>query len=185
MRKFLLATSAAALALAFSGHAQAELAKIPVAATTVAPPETTTADGLVFSKDADQAKPMDKAAEPAASPAQAQPEAKPAEQAAPAMVTPTLSAEDAAVADRLRDLAENKLQQYVPHAQDRAGVLAFYRARNFAPIWIASGKPAPRAGAGIALSCKASRPTASIRRTTRRRASAMPIRPSSPPTSWR
>ena len=146
MRKFLLATSAAALALTFSGHAQAELAKIPVAAATVAPPETTTADGLVFSKDADQARPMDKATEPAASPAQVQPEAKPAEQAAPAMVTPTLSAEDAAVADRLRDLAETKLQQYVPHAQDRAGVLAFYRARNFAPIWAASGKPAPRAG---------------------------------------
>ena len=62
------------------------------------------------------------------------------------MVTPTLSAEDAAVADRLRDLVETKLQQYVPQAQDRAGVLAFYRARNFAPIWIASGKPAPRAG---------------------------------------
>ena len=56
-----------------------------------------------------------------------------------------LSAEDAAVADRLRDLAETKLQQYVPQAQDRAGVLAFYRARNFAPIWTASGKPAPRA----------------------------------------
>ena len=71
MRKFLLATSAAALALAFSGHAQAELAKIPAAAATVAPPETTTTEGLVFSKDADQAKPMDKAAEPAASPAQA------------------------------------------------------------------------------------------------------------------
>ena len=80
MRKFLLATSAAALALTFSGHAQAELAKIPVAAATVAPPETTTAEGLVFSKDADQAKPIDKAAEPAASPAQVQPEAKPAEQ---------------------------------------------------------------------------------------------------------
>jgi murein L,D-transpeptidase YcbB/YkuD len=145
MRRFLLATSAAALALAFSGHAQAELAKIPVAATTIAPPETTTTDGLVFSNDADQAKLMEKAAEPAPAPAQAQPDAKPAEQAAPAMVNPTLSAEDAAVADRLRDLAESKLQQYVPQSQDRAGVLAFYRARNFAPIWTASGKPAPRA----------------------------------------
>jgi murein L,D-transpeptidase YcbB/YkuD len=141
MRKFLLATSAAALALAFSGQANAELAKIPVAATTVAPPEATTADGLVFSKDADQAKPME--------PGIAQPDAKPAEEAGPAMVNPTLnapslSAEDAAVADRLRDLAESKLQQYVPHGQDRAGVLAFYRARNFAPIWLESGKPAPR-----------------------------------------
>ena len=106
----------------------------------------------MFSKDADQAKPMDKAAEQAASPAQAQPEAKPAEQAAPAMVTPTLSAEDAAVADRLRDLVETKLQQYVPREQDRAGVLAFYRARNFAPIWIASGKPR-RAPSEAAASC--------------------------------
>ncbi len=33
----------------------------------------------------------------------------------------------------------------MPREQDRAGVLAFYKARNFAPIWIASGKPAPRA----------------------------------------
>jgi murein L,D-transpeptidase YcbB/YkuD len=33
----------------------------------------------------------------------------------------------------------------VPREQDRAGVLTFYKARNFAPIWIASGKPAPRA----------------------------------------
>ena len=142
MRKFLLATSAAALALTFSGQANAELAKIPVAATTVAPPETTTTDGLVFSKDADQAKPIDKPTEP---PRPRKPKPAPRRQARRVMVTAILNAEDAAVADRLRDLAENKLQQYVPQAQDRAGVLAFYRARNFAPIWVASGKPAPRA----------------------------------------
>src|SRR4051812_11965572 len=106
MRKFLLAASAAALALTFSGQATAELAKIPVTATTVAPPETTTPDGLVFSKDAEQARPIDKPAEPAAPPAQAQPAdtAKPAEQTAPATVTQTLNAEDAAVAAQLRDL---------------------------------------------------------------------------------
>ena len=145
MHKFLLATSAAALALAFSGQANAEPAKIPVAATTMAPPETTTPEGLVFSKDADQAKPIDTPAEQAAPAEQSKPEAKPAEPAASATVTKALSAEDSAVADRLRDLVENKLQQYAPNAQDRAGVLAFYRARNFAPIWTASGKPAPRA----------------------------------------
>ena len=55
MHKFLLATSAAALALAFSGQAHAELAKTPAAPVSVAPPQTTTTDGLVFSKDADQA----------------------------------------------------------------------------------------------------------------------------------
>ena len=127
------------------GQAQAELAKIPPP-PSVAPPQTTTADGLVFSKDADQAQPISKPAEPAAT----QPEAKPAEQAAPAMVTQpltaqTFSAEDSAVADRLRELVEGKLQQFVPHGPDRAGVLAFYRDRNFAPLWTAAGKPAPRA----------------------------------------
>jgi murein L,D-transpeptidase YcbB/YkuD len=138
MRKFLLATSAAAMALAFSGQANAEPARIPakLLASTVAPPSTTTTEGLVFSKDADQAKPMD----------------KPAEQAAPVVAAaPALNAEDAAVADRLRELAENKLQQHVPQAQDRAGVLAFYRARNFAPVWVASGKPLPRAGQASAF----------------------------------
>ncbi len=146
MHKFLLATSAAALALAFSGQAHAELAKTPAAPVSVSPPQTTTTDGLVFSKDADQAKPIDRLAEPAAG----QPEAKPAEQAAQPMVTETftaqtLSAEDTAVADRLREMVEGKLQQFVPHGADRAGVLAFYRDRNFAPLWTVSGKPAPRA----------------------------------------
>ena len=80
MRKFLLATSAAALALTFSGQAHAEPDKIPVAATTVAPPETTTADGLVFSKDADQAKPIEQRRRPSRrKPSRT---AKPAEQAA-------------------------------------------------------------------------------------------------------
>src|SRR4051812_48938672 len=104
MHKFLLATSAAALALTFSGQVQAELAKTPAAAS-VAPPQTTTADGLMFSKDADQAQPISKPAAPAAT----QPEAKPTEQAAPAMVTQPLTAqalgaEDSAVAERLREL---------------------------------------------------------------------------------
>ncbi len=142
MRKFLLATSAAALALTFYGPAQAQLERVPLAAATVAPPETMTPDGLMFSKDADQAKPME------ASPA----ETKPAEQAAPpAQATPAVATEDAAVAERLKDLVENKLQQSVRKEQDRAGVLAFYRARNFAPLWVASGKAAPRAGQASAF----------------------------------
>ena len=78
----------------------------------------------MFSKDADQAKPIDRPAEPAA----AQPEAIAAEQAAQPMVTETLtaqtlSAEDTAVADRLREIDEGKLQQFVPHGADRTGVL--------------------------------------------------------------
>jgi murein L,D-transpeptidase YcbB/YkuD len=139
MRKFLLATSAAALALTISGPAFAELDRIVPATATVAPPETVTTDGLVFSKDADQARPIDRPAEQTAPSEQAKEPVKPAEAAKPA------TAEDTAVAAQLKDLVETKLQQYVPKEQDRTGVLAFYKGRNFAPLWLASGKPAPRA----------------------------------------
>ena len=58
---------------------------------------------------------------------------------------PVHSSEDLAVADHLKDLIETKLQRYVPQQQDRAGVEAFYRKRDFAPIWIGAGKQLPRA----------------------------------------
>ena len=154
MRKLLLATTAAALVLTLSGQAYAELERIPASAT-VAPPETTTPSGLVFSKDADDARPMDKPMEAPAGSATptAKPEAtEPAEQAAPAAspsapaaTAQTPSAEDAPVAEQLRDLVEKKLSQYVSKEKDRAGVLAFYQARNFAPIWVAGGKQSPAA----------------------------------------
>jgi len=151
MRKFLLATSAAALALTFAAPTGAEPNKIIPAAATIAPPETATTDGLVFSKDADQAKPFDKPDAQAAPSKQVQEPVKPveavkpAEPAAPTVAIPGLAAEeDAAVAAQLKELVETKLSQYVPRDKDRAGVLAFYQARNFAPIWIASGKPAQR-----------------------------------------
>ena len=149
MRKLLLATTAAAVALTFAAPVGAEPNKIIPAATTVAPPETTTTDGLVFSKDADQARPIDKPGEQVAPAEQAQEPIKPVEAAKPAeqaIPTVALSAEDAAVAAQLKELVETKLSQFVPRQQDRAGVLAFYQTRNFAPIWIADGKPAPRAG---------------------------------------
>ena len=148
MRKLLLATTAAALALTFATAAGAEPNKVVPTATTVAPPETTTTDGLVFSKDANQAKPIDKPGSRMAPSGQAEQPTKPveaAEPAAPTAAIPTLSAEDAAVAAQLKELVETKFSQSVPREQDRAGVLAFYKARNFAPIWIVSGKPAPRA----------------------------------------
>jgi murein L,D-transpeptidase YcbB/YkuD len=132
MRKFLVATSAAAVALALSGQAYAEIDHIPPVSGTIAPPEATTSSGLVFSKDAPAATPIE--------------QAKPADQAQPAgQPKPVISAEDAPVAEQLKDLVENKLHNYVPREQDRAGVLAFYRGRDFAPLWVSAGKPLPRA----------------------------------------
>ena len=147
MRKFLLATSAAALALAFTGRPVAEPRQIPVAATTVAPPETTTADGLVFSKDAGQAKPIDKPGRSSRPRRKPQPPIGQARRTGQARRCRRQTSRPKTPRSRIscKELAETKLQQYVPREQDRAGVLAFYKARNFAPLWIASGKPAPRA----------------------------------------
>jgi murein L,D-transpeptidase YcbB/YkuD len=135
MRKLLLATSAAALALAFSGPVLAEPDGAPATTGTVAPAEVTTTDGLVFSKDADQATPIEQT-----KPAEA---SKPADPATPPATAQTT--DDGGVSAALRDLVENKLSQYVPREQDRAGVLSFYRDRQFTPIWTDAGKAVPRA----------------------------------------
>ena len=50
-----------------------------------------------------------------------------------------------ALEQQLKGLAETKLQQYVAREQDRAGVLAFYRSRNFAPLWAAENGIQPKA----------------------------------------
>jgi murein L,D-transpeptidase YcbB/YkuD len=62
-----------------------------------------------------------------------------------------LSAEDAAVAERLRDLMGSKLGRYVSRGQDRAGVQAFYRERKFTPLWIEHNRPLSRAKEAIAF----------------------------------
>ena len=56
---------------------------------------------------------------------------------------PNRSAEDVAFSERLQFLIENKLQQYVPRLQDRTAVEAFYRGRDFAPLWANAGGPLP------------------------------------------
>jgi len=53
-----------------------------------------------------------------------------------AQAEPTRSAEDVALSERLRDLIASKLQQYVGRSQDRTAVEAFYRERDFTPLWV-------------------------------------------------
>jgi murein L,D-transpeptidase YcbB/YkuD len=156
MRSFLLATSAAALALAFSGPINAAPGRNPEAAIA---PQKSADDSLVFSKDSGQATPIEQAkpaeetkpgeqAKPVEQEAKSVEEAKPIEQPkveqAPSPASPALSSEDLALAGEIKTLVEGKLSQFVPREHDRAGVLAFYQGRNFAPLWIVSGKPAPR-----------------------------------------
>jgi murein L,D-transpeptidase YcbB/YkuD len=139
MRKFLLATTAAAVALTLTGRVFAENER---PTSTIAPPQAATTEGLLFNKDVSQAKPIQGQGNPTqANPAQIKPpEAKPAEQA-----TAPAAAELGPVAQQLRDLVEGKLSQYVPREADRAGVTAFYKGRNFTPLWVADGKETPRA----------------------------------------
>ena len=56
---------------------------------------------------------------------------------------PPRSVEDVALSERLQDLIANKLQQYVTRPQDRTAVEAFYRERDFAPLWANAGGPLP------------------------------------------
>ena len=119
MRKFLLATTAAAVALTFSGRVFAET------------------DHTLFSLR----KFVQDQSQTSQNPAPAgEKAAKPADQ-----TTKPASAELGPVGQQLKELAETRLQQYVPREQDRAGVLAFYQNRNFAPLWAAEGKAQPKA----------------------------------------
>ena len=116
MRKFLLATTAAAVVLTLTGRVFAEN-EPPTA--TVAPPRAATTEGLVFSKDASEAKPID-----STQPLETKPSAdpKPLDTTPAAQANAPAAAELGPVAQQLRDIVEGKLSQYVPREQDRVGV---------------------------------------------------------------
>jgi hypothetical protein len=52
-----------------------------------------------------------------------------------AQAEPIRSTEDVVLSERLQDLIANRLQQYVARPQDRTAVEAFYRGRDFTPLW--------------------------------------------------
>src|SRR6185437_9219763 len=57
---------------------------------------------------------------------------------------------DHAVADQLRDLITGKLDRTVSRKADRAGIEAFYKARDYAPLWVTDNAANDRAKAAIA-----------------------------------
>jgi murein L,D-transpeptidase YcbB/YkuD len=114
MRKKLLAVSWGILFLlgtdhVFAGHVLSPFLKLCEAANGNAP-DTSAADEPI---------------EPGTDPGMKKAQAKPAR-----------SVEDAALSERLQDLIANKLQQYVTRPQDRTAVEAFYRERDFTPLWV-------------------------------------------------
>ena len=114
MRQLLLATTYGILFLLGVNHASAEYLSSPVLrlceAANVKDGATSTTDG-----------PIESGNKPETERAQAK---------------PNRSVEDVALSERLQDLIQNSLQQYVAGPQDRTAVEAFYRERDFVPIWV-------------------------------------------------
>ena len=158
----ILASTALALILGLStaGFAQSlspeEMkrieARVPVPDTNLAAPPT--AADLVKPASAGTAS---AAAEPAttqsAAPAateagQVSAPAAPATQQAPAAQQTAVS--DPAFSDRLRDLITGRnADRYFARRNERAAAEAFYRQRNYEPLWIEAGKQSPRGAAAV------------------------------------
>ena len=142
MNKFFHTASVTALALTLSGGAFAAGEGSSAESPAMAPP----AAGATLPLSANAAPPASQT-EATKSGTEGQTLPSQAEQTKPGaaeQAKSALSAADAAVAERLRELIENKLRQHVSREQDRAGVEAFYRDRNFAPLWVGSNAPLPR-----------------------------------------
>lgn len=61
-----------------------------------------------------------------------------------------LAPTDQAIADTLRDLAATKFSRFLNAEKERAALDAFYRARDYAPLWVTNGAANGRAQAVIA-----------------------------------
>jgi murein L,D-transpeptidase YcbB/YkuD len=133
----LLAGTALGVALALSQTAIAQTVDgVPVPDTSQLPPLSAKDIGAE-TKPAAAAKP----AEPVAA-------AKPAETPAVIDASAPVSA-DAMLSDKLRELVTGKLDRIVTRKNERSAVEAFYKERNYAPLWITNGAENARAKAAI------------------------------------
>ncbi len=151
----LLASTALGLVLVLGSHAgnpQEALAQqseqqieaaVPMPNTDLLPPLTAKdVASTPSTPSADiKAEPKQDAAAPAAEPAKA---------AAVPAATPVSATADSAVADQLRETISGKLDRIVSHKADREGVEAFYKARDYKPLWVSDGAADERAKAAIA-----------------------------------
>ncbi|HVT55343.1 MAG TPA: L,D-transpeptidase family protein [Xanthobacteraceae bacterium] len=121
--------------------AKAETPKAPEV-TVVPPAESKPAEAKTESEKSESAK-----SEPAKDAAPAATAEKPA---APAAATPTLAAADQPIAEKIKDLLATKASKYFDRKSERDGALAFYKERNYAPLWIENGKADARAASAVA-----------------------------------
>ena len=154
----LLASTALALVLALSSQAgTAQQTEKPVEASvpmpdTSLPPPLTAKDVEAPAKQAAPASIItDESKQNVATPS-----AEPAKAATAPAVAPVATA-DSGVADKLREIIGNRQQfeRLVGLKADRAGIEAFYSARNYAPLWVTNNAGNERAKAAIAYLAQA------------------------------
>jgi L,D-transpeptidase YcbB len=96
-----------------------------------------------------QPAPAPAAADTKPAPAPTTTEAKPVP--APVAAPSGIAAADQPVADKLSELLTGKqLDRFLDRKQDRPAIVAFYKERAFAPLWIENGTPTARANAAVA-----------------------------------
>jgi murein L,D-transpeptidase YcbB/YkuD len=88
---------------------------------------------------------QDTATAPAAAPT-----AAPSAAATPADATASIAAADQPFADKLRDLLSTKSAKYFDRKAERTAVEAFYKDRNYAPLWTSGNAPSTQAKGAIA-----------------------------------
>ena len=139
----LLASTALGLVLVLSsqaGHAQQSekpvQASVPTPDTSLPPPLTAKDVGSTPA----QAAPSDTAKEATKQDAAA---------------SASTSNADSAVTDKLREMIGGKFDRIVSRKAERDGMESFYKARNFAPLWLTAGAANDRAKAAVAYLAQA------------------------------
>jgi murein L,D-transpeptidase YcbB/YkuD len=149
----LLASTALGLVLVLGSHSgmaqqtdNKVTTAVPTPDTALPPPLTakdvTSTPAATPASEPAKAEPKQDAAAPAAEPAKAEPTKTASE--------PASTTGDSAVADQLRQTITGKLDRIVSRKTDREGVEAFYKARDYAPLWVSNGAADERAKAAIA-----------------------------------
>jgi L,D-transpeptidase YcbB len=144
----LLASTALGLVLVLGSHAgmaqQPEkqiTAAVPMPNTELPPPLTAKDVAAAPQADTSKTEPKPDAAAPAAEPAKSEP-AK-SEPAKPVTA-------ESPVADQLRSMFAGKIDRIVSRKGDREGAEAFYKARDYAPLWVSNSAGNERAKSAIA-----------------------------------
>jgi murein L,D-transpeptidase YcbB/YkuD len=162
----LLASSALGLVLVLvlgsqAGKAQDVLAQqsedqvtagVPMPDTALLPPLTAKdiEPAAPAATEASKSEPKQEAAAPAAEPAKTEPaKVEPTKAASEPAAAPVSATADSAIADQLRSMISGKLDRIVSRRADREGVEQFYKARDYAPLWVSDGAADARAKAAI------------------------------------